>query len=82
MKRMKKRREKKAHQYLDAMRPTTRINVPIKRNRKERGNIFQKKENAKRKEAINTWTSTRDRSLFVVSYFVTFCCLNIEYCAI
>ena len=61
----KKRREKKAHQYLDAMRPAKRINVPFKRNRKGSTQLrkgkddFKRKENVERKEAINTWTSLR-----------------------
>ena len=38
----------KIHQNLDAMRPVTRINVPMKRNRKE-NTQFKKGKNVKKK---------------------------------
>jgi len=41
-------KEKKAHQYLDAMRPATRINVLLKRNQKK-STQFRKGKNTKKK---------------------------------
>ena len=35
--------KKKGHQYLDAMRPATRINVPFERNRKKRTQFIKGK---------------------------------------
>ena len=43
---MKKRSEKKAHQYLDAMPPVTYINVPIGTNQKE-STLFRKEKRGK-----------------------------------